>query len=173
MSQPVLQIINDLVPEEVRADAWAYLMSGQWRFGSGSTSTAAQRFWHMDLNGVEVFDEIWELAQPMCEQVAGRKLRVIRQYANGHTYGLGGGVHTDDSRPGTHTLLYYPMDEWQRDWEGDTVYYTAAGEIYASVLPAPNRAILFDARIPHHGRAPSRLFTGLRVTVAFKLEAAA
>lgn len=40
-------------------------------------------------------------------------------------------------------------------------------------LRAGDRAVLFDSRIPHYGRAPSRAFAGLRVTIAFKLEAAA
>ncbi|MEE2969825.1 MAG: CHASE2 domain-containing protein [Pseudomonadota bacterium] len=43
------------------------------------------------------------------------------------------------------------------------------GEVVLAVKPASNRAILFDARIPHVGRAPSRFYGGLRVTVAFKL----
>jgi len=38
-------------------------------------------------------------------------LTVLRQYANGHTYGQGGLLHHDDKRPDTYTLLYYPMPE--------------------------------------------------------------
>ena len=57
------------------------------------------------------------------------------------------------------------------EWAGETVLYDGQGEIARAVLPAGNRAIFFDSRIGHAGRAPSRFFGGLRVTVAFKLEA--
>lgn len=36
--------------------------------------------------------------------------------------------------------------------------------------PEPNRAVLFDSRILHAGRAPARACQDLRVTVAYKLE---
>jgi SM-20-related protein len=96
----------------------------------------------------------------------------VRQYANGHTYGLGGQPHTDDARPGTFTLLYYPMPVWLPEWEGETLFYDLQGELIGGVKPAPNRAVLFDSRIPHCGRAPGRACPALRVTVAFKLETA-
>ena len=94
---------------------------------------------------------------------------MLRQYANGHTYGLGGRSHQDDQRENTFTLLYYPMPVWEHLWDGETMYFNAAGDVLAAVRPQPNRAVIFDSRIPHAGRAPSRFFSGLRVTVAFKL----
>jgi Rps23 Pro-64 3,4-dihydroxylase Tpa1-like proline 4-hydroxylase len=65
------------------------------------------------------------------------------------------------------------MPEWRLEWDGETVFFDAKGEVMAGVRPAPNRAVIFDSRIPHAGRAPSRACTALRVTVAFKLEPAA
>ncbi len=41
-----------------------------------------------------------------------------------------------------------------------------------AISPRPNRAVLFDSRIPHAGRAPGRMCPELRVTVAYKLESA-
>ena len=58
---------------------------------------------------------------------------------------------------------------WETNLDGETVYQDNNGEVVLAVKPAPNRAILFDARIPHVGRAPSRFYGGLRVTVTFKL----
>ena len=124
----------------------------------------------MDLAGIVVFDTIWQQTRGRCELLVGAGLRVIRQYANGHTYGLGGKAHVDDSRPGCYTLLYYPMAEWNDDWEGETVFYDECGEVAVSVRPRPNRAVLFDSRILHAGRAPSRACPALRVTVAYTLE---
>src|SRR5258708_14436480 len=65
------------------------------------------------------------------------------------------------------------MAEWPDGWDGETVFYDEHGEIALSVRPRPNRAILFDSRIPHAGRAPSRQCPALRVTAAYKLLVAA
>ena len=95
---------------------------------------------------------------------------VARQYANGHTYGLGGRPHYDDVRPGTFTLLYYPMPKWEPVWEGETLFFTPTGHVAAGIAIAPNRGVLFDSRMSHSARAPSRDCPELRVTLAFKLE---
>jgi SM-20-related protein len=146
-------------------------MGPGWRFGHSSTGESGGRFWQMDLGGKAAFEAIWEQARAQCEALAGKRLRVIRQYANGHTYGLGGAAHTDDDRPDTYTLLWYPNPEWRPDWEGETVWYDQSGDIGFIVQPRPNRAVFFDSRIPHNGRAPARGCPALRVTVAWKLEA--
>ena len=85
-------------------------------------------------------------------------------------FGQGGKPHIDDDRPGCYTFLYYPMLEWQVGWEGETLFFSANGSIMHSVQPRPNTALLFDSRIIHMGRAPSRACPQLRVSVAFKLE---
>lgn len=123
----------------------------------------------MDLDGHPDVDVLWQSVRGRCESLTGTSLRVLRQYANGHTYGLGGRTHVDAAEPDHFTLLYYPMPSWEPGWGGETVFHRNSGEIALAVLPKPNRAVLFDARIPHEGRAPSRDYGGLRVTLAFKL----
>lgn len=168
--EPLLEVIDALAPQDLFAQACQLGAATGWYFGHGSKAHDTGRFWKMNLDGIGVFDAIWLQAQQRCEQLAGAPLKVIRQYANGHTYGLGGQIHVDDVRPGSYTLLYYTMEEWRQEWEGETVFYGEDGEIALSVGPRPNRAILFDSRIRHVGRAPGRTFQGLRVTVAYKLE---
>ncbi len=169
-AEPLLEVIEDLALPHLHAAAWATCRDGGWRFGHGSNAGEARYFWTLDLNGDAAFDAIWQQARAKCERLAGARLRVIRQYANGHTYGLGGSPHVDDDRPGTYTLLYYPMAEWKADWDGETCFYDGKGEIAFAVQARPNRAVFFDSRIPHNGRAPSRSCPALRVTVAYKLE---
>lgn len=168
--EPLIEILENVAPPPLHAAAWATCMSKGWHFGHGSNEGGWSRFWKMDLEDDEAFRAIWEQARPRCEELAGAPLRVIRQYANGHTYGLGGEPHADDVKPGTFTLLYYPNPEWKDGWEGETMYYDADGEIAFAVRPKPNRGVFFDSRILHNGRAPSRTCPALRVTVAYKLE---
>ncbi|MEM7194478.1 MAG: 2OG-Fe(II) oxygenase [Pseudomonadota bacterium] len=169
----LIALLNDLLTDSTRESLWSACNSDRWSFGHSSNSNAqqvTQSFWVMDLNGNEACDELWRVAKPKCEGVINKPLEVIRQYANGHTYGLGGQVHADDTRAGSYTLLYYPMPEWQQIWQGETVYFDENGEIKTAVQPKPNRGVFFDSRIPHVGHAPSRYFGGLRVTVALKLK---
>jgi SM-20-related protein len=171
-AEPVIEVLEGLVSPQLHAAAWLKCSAKEWYFGHGSNTGDGTQFWKMDLDGDAAFGAIWEQARPRCEALAGTPLRVIRVYANGHTYGLGGKPHLDDNKPGTFTLLYYPNPEWKAGWDGETVFYDQAGEIALSVTPRPNRAVFFDSRIPHSGRAPGRHCTALRVTVAWKLEVA-
>ena len=168
--EPVLEVIDGLVPEALHQAAWQVCSGKRWYFGHGSNEGDGSRFWKMDLDGDATFNSIWDHVRPRCEALAGGALRVIRQYANGHTYGLGGRPHLDDHQPGTFTLLYYPNPEWKDGWDGETVYYDEHGEIAVAIRPRPNRGVFFDSRIPHAGHAPSRLCPELRVTVAYKLQ---
>jgi SM-20-related protein len=170
--QPLIEILENMAPPALHAAAWATCLGKGWHFGHGSNEGAWFRFWKMDLENDPAFTAIWEHARPRCEALAGAPLRVIRQYANGHTYGLGGEPHVDDVNPGAYTLLYYPNPEWKDGWEGETVYYDESMEIATAVRPRPNRGAFFDSRILHNGRAPSRICPVLRVTVAYKLEIA-
>lgn len=169
--EPIIEILDDLVPAPLHAAAWATCMGSTWRFGHGSRGGGSARFWRMELENDSAFGEIWRRAQPRCEALAGVPLKVLSQYANGHTYGLGGEPHIDTSAPGSFTLLYYPNPVWENGWDGETVFYDNNGEVAFAVRPRPNRALFFDARVLHNGRAPSRFCTELRVTVAYKLQA--
>ena len=167
---PVLEILEELAPAHLHAAAWATCMGNGWAFGHGSRAGGLARFWKLDLMTSAAFNEIWQHAQPRCEALAGAPLKVIGQYANGHTFGLGGEAHIDTSLPGSFTLLYYVNPVWENGWDGETVFYDGAGEVALAVRPKPNRAVFFDSRILHNGRAPSRFCTELRVTVAYKLQ---
>ncbi len=167
--QPVIEVMEDLATPPLSIAAWATCCGTGWRFGHTSNSAHDTQFWKMELDSDEAFDAIWQLARARCEELAGGPLRVLRVYANGHTYGLGGSIHRDSDQPGSFTLLYYLNPEWKAEWEGETVFFDGAEEVALAVKVRPNRAVFFDSRIPHVGRAPSRACPALRVTVAWKL----
>jgi SM-20-related protein len=172
MSASIIQSIHyldDIISEETHKGICRKLDASAWFFGHASVINEGRPFWKMILDQDPKTDQIWAEAKAHCEAIVGKELIVLRQYANGHTFGQGGLSHTDDHRAGSYTLLYYPMPEWRSEWAGETVFYGETNEIVHSVSPKPNRAILFDARIPHAGLAPSQSFTGLRKTIAFKL----
>ncbi|HUS24899.1 MAG TPA: 2OG-Fe(II) oxygenase [Candidatus Binatia bacterium] len=174
MAGQTLKILDELAPAALHHAVWETCQAPRWYFGNRSVGGDAEAlpFWKMKLGDAAAVTQLWEHARSVCESLAGRRLRVVRQYANGHTYGLGGRPHRDDVRDGTFTLLYYPMPEWREDWEGETLFFGPRGNVIAGVVPRPNRAVFFDSRLAHAGRAPSRTCPALRVTVAYKLETA-
>jgi SM-20-related protein len=167
--EAIIQLLDGLVPGELRARAWDATSEKRWYFGNQSIGQGEPGFWKMDLDGDPAVDAVFAAARARCEELARGSLSVLRQYGNGHTYGLGGQAHADDPRPGHFTLLYYPMPEWNPGWGGETVFHHPDGEIALAVLPRPGRAVFFDSRILHAARAPSRSYGGLRVTIAYKL----
>jgi SM-20-related protein len=167
--EATIHLLDDAFSEELCRRAVEIVAQKRWYFGNASLGAGEPGFWKMDLDGDVTADALWSALSDRCEALTGGPLSVLRQYANGHTYGLGGRTHVDDPRPGHYTLLYYPMPAWDPGWGGETVFHKKNGEIVLSLLPKRNRAVLFDARIPHEGRAPSRDYGGLRVTLAFKL----
>jgi hypothetical protein len=169
MSAGIIHTFEDLLPAELQQQVWEACSTKRWYFGNSSTGADAPGFWKMDLDGDATITRLWEAAKAPSEALAGHPLQVLRQYANGHTYGLGGQIHVDDPRDGHYTLIYYPMLEWKAPWGGETIFLQPSGDIAFSLMPKPNRAVFFDGRIAHAGRAPNRSFNGLRVTIAFKL----
>ena len=171
MNPSEIQVLDNLAPPALHRSMWAVFTTANWRFGnrSGSGDENAVPFWRMDLDRSEEATEVWAHARERCESRAGQPLEVHEQYANGHTYGLGGRAHRDTLSAGRYTLLYYPVPAWEDVWDGETVFFNEDREIAAAIKPMPNRGVFFDSRLLHVGRAPSRQFAGLRVTVAFKL----
>ncbi len=171
-SPVVLEVLGQLVPEALHADAWAVCNGAGWRFVKASDDGEQAPGWRMNLAEVPEFDALWKAAKPLCERLAGRGLRVLRQYACASTDGLACGTHPDDGRPGCFTLLYFPMPQWRAEWQGETTFLNGSGAVLRSVLPQPNQGVFLDSRIAHVDAAPSTAGAELRVTVIFHLEPA-
>lgn len=141
-----------------------------WQFGHRSNSDGPEQFWWRRLDeAVEPHIALKEL-ENWLQTRAGDGYQIQRIYANGQTAGLDGRFHADSQQAGDFTLLVFAIPEWKPEWGGEFVLRPEGREpIY--ILPKPNRALLFDATIPHMGRGPNRGCYELRVSVAFKLEA--
>lgn len=69
-------------------------------------------------------------------------------------------------------LLYVNLD-WQDGWHGETLFYSNDRKSIVFASPyTPNRAIVFDPRIPHSIRPQSRIATQYRFTLAIVLDKA-
>lgn len=103
------------------------------------------------------------------ELFAGRAPRLERVHANSHLFGDHQHPH-EDIVPGV-TALYFANPDWERDWQGETIFYDGDGEPRHALAPLPGRLAVFDAAILHRGGVPSRAYFGARLSVAFKFAA--
>jgi SM-20-related protein len=183
------RIHDDVLADEQRRNVNNFLHyyggNAAWQFGWKSQDNKDSfSYWHRHFGGYRpgngeaydcesevkpfpVIDAFWRLLAS--ELLAGHRL--IRCYANGHTYGSDGTTHTDSSLPGTYTCVYYPHKTWHPDWGGETVFFNQdKTDIAACVYPRPNRMVVFDGTIPHVARGVSRTCPVLRVTLMFKTD---
>lgn len=135
----------------------------KWSFTGGRPPNS---FWHMDgLEDEPYFRE--HLFQEICRTL-GRTFEIERIYANGQTALQHGAPHADD---GEVTFLYYPNPQWKFSWNGALFFMgdVKRREVSSVVQYKPNRALLFPADLVHYADAPSKSFTGLRISLAYKL----
>jgi len=188
----LLRTVDDVMSEEQRRDVNNFLRDENtkpgWAFGWRSNGNKDPfSFWHRhfagyrqagsEINGTydcEAEVSAIPLIHAVWRQLADGELkghRLIRCYANGHTYGSDGFVHTDTAQTNTYTSIYYPHPEWNANWGGETVFFTPdRSDIIASIYPRSNRMLMFDGRIPHVARGVSRICPVLRVTLMFKTD---
>lgn len=150
-------------------DCWKiidYVNRPKWVFGHCSNSNEIETpFWAMNLND-DVFFTNYLLN--IIEQKTNSKFDLERVYANGHMFGTQGSAHQDGTDKRAKTFLFYAIDEWKIDWAGKTVFLLNENEQHYE-LPIPNKGIIFPGRMYHYAEQTSRKFTGLRITVAWKL----
>lgn len=143
-----------------------FVDKGQWTTDGHSTNSSSVNFLHMNLINNEFFSVY---LKNKIQQLTGRNGVLDRVYANGQYHGLDGTFHQDSEQEGTWTFLLYltEIDQAQLDdFHGVTEFIK--GDRIIAFKPETNSAICFPSQFWHRGRAPSRFFTGLRVTLAWK-----
>ena len=158
----MIQIYDDFFSNDIRKELYDKLNEPHWHFKGGFGQNL---FWHYDdLEKQEYFSEF--LYKLICKKLNRKFKGINRIYANGQTAGQCGSPHFDD---GDITFLYYPSPEWHITWQGHLIFLNDKGEGERIILHKPNRAILFSRKQKHYADAPSRLFNGLRISLAYKL----
>ena len=159
MSQ--IRVIDDFFPENIREEIYNLTRySRNWCFNGGNKD---QRFWHLDGLEEEHFFNTF-LFELICNEL-NQNLYIKRIYANGQTANQSGSPHYDD---GDLTFLYYPNPKWKLKDQGQ-LFFLEGDEISNTVLYKPNRAVVFPSDVCHYANAPSSSFSGLRVSLAYKL----
>lgn len=141
------------------------IASDNWKFGQKSSPKSDKKFWYMELSNDEFFSKLF---LDRIKILVKKNFKLSRVYANGQTFGLDSEWHTDSTANDAYTFLYYSNNFWDLSWGGETVF--SVGNNLIHVMPKPNKAIFFPSNILHYGKSPSRDFSGLRTTVAFKLK---
>ncbi|URX61741.1 2OG-Fe(II) oxygenase [Luteibacter anthropi] len=179
-----VDIHDHLVPEALRRSLMALMRRPIWAYGWKSVRERDRYgFWHAHFAGGE------ENETSSCEDALARLgsehpvfalwsllsegplrgHRPIRVYANGHTYGTEGYIHTDNQDPRCYTAIYYAHGAWDADWSGETSFLSAeTGDILHAVLPMPGRLVLFNGATPHVARGVSRECPELRISLVVK-----
>jgi len=190
---PPVRITESVLDETRRKRIFDLLSQSGWQFGWKSDPKAdLHAFWHKHFAGsihpdhflkeghgrqYDCAEELQRKAPPiheMWEHLRGTALVghvLMRCYANGHTFGSDGSVHTDSLVEHSFTSVYYPHQRWEPNWGGETVLFDKdKSDIVASVYPRPNRLATFRGTIPHVARGVSRVCPVMRITLMFKTE---
>lgn len=179
-----IEVWDDAVPQVLQVRLTGLMDMNIWRYGWRATAEqSAYGFWHShfagdDDNGVQSCEhdllgrpliapvlELWRMleAGPLKGHIP------VRVYANGHTFGGDGHLHTDHSAPDHFTTIYYAHAQWGPNWAGETVFFSEGrDDVIASVFPRPGRLAHFPGSIPHAARSPGRDCPALRAVIVFK-----
>jgi len=109
---------------------------------------------------------LWKEIQKKINDSLDYKCDFARAYINAQTYATDGLIHCDD---GNYTAIYYPLSEWNIEWEGGTCFYNKnKTDVIHYNAYIPNRLVIFDANIPHRAMPITRECYKLRSVVVFK-----
>jgi hypothetical protein len=179
-----ISVIDGFFPQHLVSKVQEYFTHVEWKYGTKSVQTMTRdslphwsKYFFSSENmqeGVPALSHIFEelVIQEMYEFMKPHlppNSRLLRCYANGQTYGTDSKLHHDDSRPGTFTILFYPMETWRSDWAGETIFWNReTQEIDTSIHPKSNRLVIFPATFWHGARPVSRYCEALRITLMWK-----
>lgn len=171
-------IVNDqLFDQDDLKLCLSWLMNTGWSYGWKSNSDVNFGHWNTDItrtgvnNNIDATDRLPEVFLPIWAKIKAQypKAVLTRCYANQHTFGTEGYIHTDTNRKEDQTCIIYMNTEWDADWGGETAFFNNdKTEILKSVLPKFGRFVVFPGSIQHCARSVSRICNRARMTLMFK-----
>jgi hypothetical protein len=155
-----------------------WLDRANWTYGWHSDKRQPFGHWNVDItrtgihNTTDISGRLPKPFRPVWRKINalyGDQGVLVRCYANQHTYGVEGYIHTDTEREQDFTAILYLNREWDANWGGETTFYNLERtEILTSVLPKLGRMVVFPGSIPHCARGLTRICPRSRTTLMFK-----
>jgi len=183
-TEPKIQIFDNILAEPLQMKVANFLETIPWQFGGTSDQTGkSYPYWYVHFAGIfkdqgKVLDYSDDLGKfPVIADVwnclKGKIFQdhtLVRCYPNAYPYGCEGTVHRDADDPRHYTAIFYPHAEWSLNWAGETMLFSLQQppEVLATVVPRPNRLVVFQGIIPHVARGITRSCPVLRRTLMFK-----
>ncbi len=144
--------------------------TGKWSAGGTSGNPVSDvKFLYMDLAHESLLRDV---LFNKIQIVTKKQFQLDRVYANGQWHGLDGSWHQDNADPKAWTFLLYmnEIEPCELDKFGGTTEFKEDETTNKAYKPITNSAILFPSILFHRGLSPSRFFTNMRITVAWKLK---
>ena len=179
----IVSQFDSLIPAPRLKAAQDYFASSvRWKYGWPQGTSDPYSHWNIDFlesglhnqknlerklretAGFEPLAGIWDSLQ--AGPLYGHHL--VRCYANAHTYGVEGYIHTDSKQTDNYTAVVYLNPVWKPEWGGELVLFDGAGDLACAILPKPGRVAIIPGDMPHAARGVSRTCPAIRVSLAFK-----
>lgn len=176
----MIQIHDNMLDLSVLDECNKHLNTCNWSYGWPSNTEVPYGHWNHDIthtdknNPTDVsgrlpdpFDKVWA---ELNEKAFQNKAILTRCYANRHTFGTEGYIHTDTERTEDMTCVIYMDSAWDARWGGETVFYDKdKTSIINAVLPSFGRVVVFPGNIPHRASPLARTYPGVRTTLMYKV----
>ena len=176
----MIQVKDNAIPKDKLRACEMWLEKANWSYGWASNKDMPFGHWNVDIsktgitNPTEIkdrlpkeFKEVWKSINT--EFFKGQAI-LTRCYANRHTFGTEGYIHTDTERQEDHTVVVYMNSNWDTNWGGETVFYSKdKSEVLKAVIPSYGRVVAFQGNINHKAAALSRVCPKVRTTLMFKV----
>ena len=165
-------VLDGLYPGAFVQQVQDDLLARGWTYSEGASRGADLVHWVTEMSADEPL--VLTLRNGFQESLGVQgNFRLSRVYCNAHVCSDCPLPHRDSSDPRDRTILYYANAEWRPEFAGETVIFDDDDEIAYAVLPRPGRVVIFNSALTHCARPPTKIFLGLRLTVAFKFIAKA
>lgn len=176
----MIQVMDNVIDKRKLQACQYFLEKAAWRYGWPSNTDMPYGHWNVDLsqtpkhNSADVASKVppvvLEIWKDVNKAFFHNKATLVRCYANRHTFGTEGYIHTDSDRTEDQTCVVYMDTNWDVDWGGETTFYsTDKSAIINAVIPSFGRTAVFPGNIPHCAKPISRICPKVRTTLMFKV----
>lgn len=165
-----ITVLDGLYSDAFVQDIQETLINCAWTYTEGAYPGSELVHWVTELSATEPWvAKVQAAFQPTLDERG--TYRLLRTYCNAHVSSDAPLPHADSLDSRDRTVLFYANAAWQPEFAGETIFLDDDNEIFRSVLPRPGRIVIFESNIRHCARPPTKIFLGIRLTVAFKFKA--